>query len=150
LKKSGQACDVKLSPREVSNALGRGEEAAALDDAVSMLIVALPACVVVSLPVIVFVGVPTVVLGMVVFESASVDVASGAAVEIKGPSFSCLCLMAAGLGGGFRRSIAISPRRASRLNKGELYSLYGTSSSRAEVGVNNMMVIRSTETMTLA
>ena len=67
-KKVGQAWEVKLLPREVSNGLGRGDEGPAVDEAVSMLPealpvnVALPVDVALALSVIVFVGVTTSVL----------------------------------------------------------------------------------------
>ena len=108
-------------------------EAAVLDEAVSILAVALLAGVVLALPVIVRVGVTASVDWFVVVESVSVDeapvesnvseigVASGAAVEAKGSPSSCLCLMS-GREGGSRRSIAISPRRASRRKSEESYS----------------------------
>ena len=132
---------MKLLPSEVSKGLGRADGGPAVADAVSMLDVALP--VEVAFPGIVFVGVTTrvpwiemaesvsvaeavaetseSVVGVAVEEAAvepsgsEVDVANGAAVEPKGSAFSCLCRRV-GLGGGARLSIAISPRRASRLN----------------------------------
>lgn len=137
LKKVGQAWDEKLLPREVSNGLGRGDGAPVLEVAVSMLDVEFPVDVALALSVIVFVGVATSELSNVMVEPISVDeaaaeallstvgAASGAAVEPNGSAFSCLCRMF-GRGGGSLRSIAISPRRSRRLNRGESYSLYGT------------------------
>lgn len=133
MKKLGQAWEVKLLPREVSNGLGRDEGLPVLDVAVSMLVVELPMVVALALLVIVFVGVATSVVWMMMVGSTSVEedggkssisevgVASGAAVEPNGSALSCLGLKT-GLGGGSRRSIAISPRRASRLNCGESYA----------------------------
>jgi hypothetical protein len=150
LKKLGQACAVKLLPREVSNALGRGDGAPVLDVAVSILFVELLVDVAFAVSVIVFVGVATSVLWIVMVESTSVEeaaadasdsevgVASGAAVEPKGSALSCLCRMV-GLGGGSRRSIAISPLCANRLNREESYSLYGTSIPWASAVVKNVV-----------
>jgi hypothetical protein len=151
LKKLGQACAVKLLPREVSNALGRGDGALVLDVAVSILSVELLVDVAFAVSVIVFVGVATTVLWIVMVESTSVEeaaaadasdsevgVASGAAVEPKGSALSCLCRMV-GLGGGSRRSIAISPLCANRLNREESYSSYGTSIPWASAVVKNVV-----------
>lgn len=125
---------MKLLPREVSNGLGRGEGLPVLlDVAVSMLAVELPVAVALALLVIVFVGVATSVVWIMMVGSTSVEegggessisevgVASGAAVEPKGSELSCLGLMT-GLVGRPRRSIAISPRLASRLNCEESYA----------------------------
>jgi hypothetical protein len=102
LKKLGQAWEVKLLPREVSKGLGRGDGAPVLEEAVSMLAVALLVAVELALSVIVFVGVTTSVLSRFMLDSVAVGdtafeeselevgVASGATVEPNGSAFSCL------------------------------------------------------------